>query len=145
MGALSSAKYLKKKLTFACFQYEQPPCYLSTHLLSAAVFLYTGVCFYSRPYIYLGPSHVALVVKNLHANVGDIRSRFIPLVGRIPCRRAWQPIPVFLPGESHGLRNMAGCSPWGHKGLDMTEVTYTAWTHLCLRLPVSIRAYVKMS
>ena len=23
--------------------------------------------------------------------------------------------PVFLPGKSHGQRNVAGCSPWGHK------------------------------
>ena len=25
----------------------------------------------------------------------------------------WQPTPVFLPGESHGQRKLAGCSPWG--------------------------------
>ena len=29
-------------------------------------------------------------------------------------RRKWQPTPV-LPGESHGQRSLAGCSPWGHK------------------------------
>ena len=28
--------------------------------------------------------------------------RFDPWVGKIPWRRAWQPTPVFLPGESHG-------------------------------------------
>ena len=28
-----------------------------------------------------------------------------------PWRRAWQPTPVFLPGESHGQRSLAGCSP----------------------------------
>ena len=33
----------------------------------------------------------------------------------------WQPIPVFLPGESHGQRSLAGYSPWGPKELDMTE------------------------
>ena len=27
----------------------------------------------------------------------------------------WQPTPVFLPGESHGQRNLEGHSPWGHK------------------------------
>ena len=27
--------------------------------------------------------------------------------------RKWQPTPVFLPGESHGRRNLLGCSPWG--------------------------------
>ena len=28
---------------------------------------------------------------------------------------------VFLPGESHGQRTLAGYSPWGHKESDMTE------------------------
>ena len=27
-------------------------------------------------------------------------------------RRAWQPAPVFLPGESHGQRSLVGYSPW---------------------------------
>ena len=27
---------------------------------------------------------------------------FDPSVGKIPWRKAWQPTPVFLPGESHG-------------------------------------------
>ena len=31
----------------------------------------------------------------------------------IDIRRAGQPIPVFLPGESHGQRSLAGYSPWG--------------------------------
>ena len=39
------------------------------------------------------------------------RLRFCPWVGKIPFRRAWQPTPVFLPGESHGQRSLAGCSP----------------------------------
>ena len=30
-------------------------------------------------------------------------------------RRKWQPTPVFLPGEFHGKRNLAGYSPWGHR------------------------------
>ena len=34
---------------------------------------------------------------------------------------AWQPTPVFLPGESHGQRSPLGCSPWGQKELDTTE------------------------
>ena len=33
-------------------------------------------------------------------------------VRKIPWRRAWQPSPVFLPGESHGQRSLAGYSPW---------------------------------
>ena len=30
-----------------------------------------------------------------------------------PWRRAWQPTPVFLPGESHGQRSLEGYSPRG--------------------------------
>ena len=39
------------------------------------------------------------------------RSRFNPRVGKIPWRRAQQPTPVSLPGESHGHRSPAGYSP----------------------------------
>ena len=28
-------------------------------------------------------------------------------------RRQWHPIPVRLPGKSHGRRSLVGCSPWG--------------------------------
>ena len=38
---------------------------------------------------------------------------FGPWVKKIPWRRAWHPTPVFLPGESHGQRSLAGYSPWG--------------------------------
>ena len=51
------------------------------------------------------------------------RHRFNLWVGKTPWRRKWQPTPIFLPGESHGQRNLAGYSPWGHKELDMTEMT----------------------
>ena len=30
-------------------------------------------------------------------------------------RGKWQPTPIFFPGEAHGQRSLAGCSPWGHK------------------------------
>ena len=39
------------------------------------------------------------------------RHRFDPWVGKILWRRAWQPTPVFLPGESHGQRSLMGYSP----------------------------------
>ena len=35
----------------------------------------------------------------------------------------WQPSPIFLPGESHGQRNLAGHDPCGRRELDTTEVT----------------------
>ena len=30
-------------------------------------------------------------------------------------RKAWQPTPGFLPGESHGQRSLVGYSPWGRR------------------------------
>ena len=39
-------------------------------------------------------------------------------VRKIPWRRAWQPTPVFFPGESHGQRSPAGYSPRGRKESD---------------------------
>ena len=39
------------------------------------------------------------------------RHGFDPWVGKIPWRRAWQPSPVFLPGESRGQRSLAGYNP----------------------------------
>ena len=32
-----------------------------------------------------------------------------------PLEEDKQPTPVFLPGESHGQRSLAGYGPWGHK------------------------------
>ena len=54
------------------------------------------------------------------------RPGFDPWVGKIPWRRAWQPSPVLLPGESCGQRSLVGCSPQGHKESDMTEQLSTA-------------------
>ena len=51
---------------------------------------------------------------------------FDPWVGKIPWRRKWLSIPVFLPGKSHGQRNLAGYSPWGHRvGHDWATNTTT--------------------
>ena len=51
------------------------------------------------------------------------RRRFDPWVRKAPWRRAWQPTPAFLPGESHGQRSLVGYSPHGHQESDMTEKT----------------------
>ena len=49
------------------------------------------------------------VVKNPPANAR--RYKFDPWLGKIPVRRTWQPTLVFLPGESHGQRRLAGYNP----------------------------------
>ena len=38
-----------------------------------------------------------------------------------PPEREWLPAPVFLPGEFHGQRTLAGYRPWGCKESDMIE------------------------
>ena len=40
------------------------------------------------------------------------KPEFHPWVGKIPWRSAWQPTPVFLPGESHGQRSLVGAVHW---------------------------------
>ena len=39
------------------------------------------------------------------------RCGFYPWAGKIPWRRGWQLTPLFLPGECHGGRSLAGYSP----------------------------------
>ena len=58
------------------------------------------------------------MVKNL-STVQE--TRFSTWVRKIPWRRKWQPTPIFLLGEFHGQRSLAGNSPWGRKESDMTE------------------------
>ena len=56
--------------------------------------------------------------KESTCKAGDLG--LIPGLERFPWRRKWQPIPIFLPGKSHGQRSLAGYNPWGCKELNMT-------------------------
>ena len=70
------------------------------------------------------------VVKKIHLQCRRCqRCGFNPWVRKIPWRRAWQPTPVFLPGESHEQRSLVGYRPCGCKESDTTEVTEHAHTH----------------
>ena len=67
---------------------------------------------------------MALLVKNLPANSGDIRGTGSILgSGRSPGGGNGLPTPVFLPGESPGHSSLAGSSLQGLTESDMTEVT----------------------
>ena len=50
------------------------------------------------------------MVKNVPANAGDIRDIVQALTQEDPLEEGMQPTPVFLPGESHGQRSLAGYS-----------------------------------
>ena len=47
-------------------------------------------------------------------------------------RRQWQPIPVLLPGKSHGWRGLVGYSPWGREELDMTKQLHFHFSLSCI-------------
>ena len=51
------------------------------------------------------------------------KCRFSPLVGKIPWRKKRQPIPVFLPGESHGQRSL-----WAMvHGVSKSQIRLSDW------------------
>ena len=73
-----------------------------------------------------------LLGKKIYGELNILKNRDITLktkvhvvkpmgISKIPWRREWQPTPVFLPGEFHGQRSLAGYCPWGCKESDMTE------------------------
>ena len=64
------------------------------------------------------------MAKNPPASARDTRDvGSIPGLGRSPGRGNGNPLQYSCleENESHGQRSLAGCSPWGHKELDMTK------------------------
>ena len=55
----------------------------------------------------VGRYRASLVAQQEQIRPQCRRCSFDPWVGKIHWRKAWQPIPVFLAGESHGQRNLA--------------------------------------
>ena len=49
------------------------------------------------------------------------RHGFDPWIGKISCRRKWQPTLVFLLGKGHVQRRLVGYNPWGHRESDTTK------------------------
>ena len=47
-------------------------------------------------------------------------------------RRRWHPIPVLLPGKSHGQRSLVCCSPWGRVELDTTKRLHFHFSVSCI-------------
>ena len=86
------------------------------------------------------------------------RCGFDPWVEKIPWRSAWQPTPVFMPGESHGQRSLVGHSPlsqtrlkqlsthaciWGGRGLSCLPVELPAECLACAGLQFSLLSEVR--
>ena len=64
---------------------------------------------------YLFPSGASLVAQWQRIHLWCRRFSLNPWVTKIPWRRKWQPIPVLLPGKSHGQKSLVGYCPWGCK------------------------------
>ena len=76
------------------------------------------------------------VGKTLPANAGDAREAgSIPRFRKIPWNRKWQPTQYSCLENSTRQRSLAGCSPWAHKELDMTEhaCTLYSWKNPALK------------
>ena len=54
---------------------------------------------------------IIIILGNIVKCRNHRRYGFDPWVRNTPWRRAWQPIPILLPGEFHGQRSLAGYSP----------------------------------
>ena len=44
----------------------------------------------------------------------------------------WHSTPILLPGKSHGLRSLVGCSPYGRWGSDTTERLHFHFSLSCI-------------
>ena len=87
--------------------------------------LYSTVCMYHTVAALLGYNgHVTLCTFQVDRRASQVVLVVESLGQDGPWRRAWQPTPVSLPGESHGQRSLAGCSPWGHTESDTTEARW---------------------
>ena len=77
---------------------------------------------------------MALAVKNLHADAGDVRDQgFDPWVRKIFWRRACQSTPVLLPRESHGHRSLGAYGPGSHRvGHSWSDLAYMHSKIICV-------------
>ena len=67
---------------------------------------------------------MVLVVKNPPANARDVKDAVsIPGLERSPGGGQGNPLQYSCLENPQGHRSLAGCSPWGGKESDMTEVS----------------------
>ena len=59
-------------------------------------------------------------------------------------RSEWEPIPIFLPGKSHGQRSLAGYSPWDHKRVGHDLATKQQQIYVCTRNKETIWWFLQM-
>ena len=79
-----------------------------------------GMCLFKG--IFIGPPRWLSGKESTCQDTGDMG--LVLGLGRSPEEGNGNPL-VFLPGNSHGQRSLAGHGPWGCKELHMTEHIHT--------------------
>ena len=81
-------------------------------LFGAYAFVIVSYCyldyFLYKKYLFWGLAILPGGLDGKKSACNAQRLGFDPWVGKIPWKRAWQPTPVFLPGESHGQKSLVG-------------------------------------
>ena len=75
-------------------------------------------------------------VKNPSVTQETQEKKVRSLVGKIPWKKAWQPTPLFLPGESQRHWSPVSKSPWGsleHKNLWRKQFNTEAHKNIFLK------------
>ena len=74
------------------------------------------LCFHTLGFFFFFSAALRLLRTSLVAQLVCLQDRrpwFSSWLWKIPWRKEWQPTPVFLPGEFHGQRSLAGYKPMG--------------------------------
>ena len=87
-------------------------------------------CKHGCIYLYVFPS--GSYSKESACSAGDLDS--IPVLGRFPWRRKWQPTPVSMPGKFHGDRSLAGYSHGVAKSQTRFTTTNNSLLFMCVNM-----------
>ena len=106
--------HIKGQHTFnlKCQQFKLVKAKKETHGLTYLACLTSGKAGY-------GASLVPQTVKNLP----EMQKTWVQCLGQEDPLQNGMATPVFLPGEFHGQRSLAGYSPWGHERVGRDLVT----------------------
>ena len=72
---------------------------------------FTKTCFPAVSYLWKKLLRITVPCHEKYVK-GDFSMNINYHIGCYSQRRQWQPIPVLLPGKSHGWRSLVACSPW---------------------------------
>ena len=119
----SKLKYCCNKMRFAC---RYACIYVCTYLF-IHMYLLVSVFIMGLPWWFSGREPTCQYSRH----------GFDPWARKIPWKRKWQPIPVFLPEKSRGQRSLAGYSPWGC--MQKSHNLMTKWQQYLLYITMCVQ------